>query len=34
MFGGAWETLWATCHNEVTPGKSEEFLKCPRFFKS
>ena len=32
--GGARETLWATCHNRVTPCKTKEFLKCPCFSRS
>ena len=32
--GGARETHWATCHNGVTPSKTKEFLKSPRFFRS
>ena len=32
--GGARETKWATCHNKVTPSKTKEFLKSPRFFRS
>ena len=32
LCGGARETHWATCHNEVTPSKSKEFLKSPFFF--
>ena len=30
--GGARETHWATCYNEVTPSKTKEFLNSP-FFK-
>ena len=30
--GGARETHWATCCNEVTPSKTKEFLKSPCFF--
>ena len=29
---GARETHWTTCHNGVTPSKTKEFLKSPRFF--
>ena len=29
--GGARETHWATCHDRVTPSKTKEFLKSPRF---
>ena len=32
--GGARKTQWATCHNRVTPTKTKEFLKSPRFFRS
>ena len=32
--GGARETHWATCNNEVTPRKTKEFLKSPCFFIS
>ena len=29
--GGTWETHLATCHHWVTPSKTKEFLKSPRF---
>ena len=29
--GGARETHWATCHNEVSLSKTKEFLKSPYF---
>ena len=29
--GGTRETHWATCHNEVTPRKTKEYLKSNRF---
>ena len=32
--GGERETHWATCHNEVTPSKTKEIVKCPCFFRS
>ena len=32
--GGARETHWATCHNEVTSCKTKEFLKSLSFFRS
>ena len=31
LCGGAQETHLATCHNIVTPRKTEEFLKSPYF---
>ena len=30
----AHETHRAKCHNKVTPNKTKEFLKSPRFFWS
>ena len=33
-FCGARETHSTTCHNEVTPRKTREFLKSPCFFRS
>ena len=32
--GGARETHWATCHNEVTPSKTQEFLDSSCFLRS
>ena len=32
--GGARETHWATCHNEVTPSETKELLKSPCFFRT